>query len=94
MTWIFDESLTEEEKEYYRRELLDTYEPKEFNRVLYKLLNCDEKESVIDSENDIQRFEESYQETCDMMDLADMQQARFELKEFEQIKMEVYHDYV
>ena len=94
MNYEFSDELTEEEKEYYRKSLLDIYEPQEFNKVLYNLLNSDEKETVISYEKDIERFEESYQEYGDMMDLADMQQARFELKEFEQNRMEAYHDYV
>ena len=94
MNYEFSDELTEEEKEYYRKSLLDIYEPQEFNKVLYNLLNSDEKETAISYEKDIERFEESYQESGDMMDLADMQQARFELKEFEQNRMEAYHDYV
>lgn len=94
MNYEFSDELTEEEKEYYRKSLLDIYEPQEFNKVLYNLLNSDEKETVISYEKDIERFEESYQESGYMMDLADMQQARFELKEFEQNRMEAYHDYV
>ncbi|MCG1101553.1 hypothetical protein K4R76_11745 [Staphylococcus epidermidis] len=94
MEHVFDESLTEEEKEHYRHDFLDSYKPNEFNSILYKLLNYDEKENVIYSEKYIQYFEESHKENGDMMDLADMQQAKGELQEFEEDRMEAYHDYV
>ena len=49
----FAEYVTEEEKEYYIQNYLDEYEPKEFNKILYGLLNYKEKERVVDLEKEV-----------------------------------------
>lgn len=91
----FAEYVTEEEKEYYIQNYLDEYEPKEFKKILYGLLNYKEKERVVDLEKDIEHFRSnSEKELGDFMDLVDMQQAKGELQEFEEDRMEAYHDYV
>ncbi|WP_457817194.1 hypothetical protein [Staphylococcus aureus] len=65
------------------------------NQILYGLLNYKEKERVVDLEKDIEHFRSnSEKELGDFMDLVDMQQAKGELQEFEEDRMEAYHDYV
>lgn len=95
MEHIFDESLTEEEKEHYKRNYLDEYIPKNFNKELYQLLNYEEKEEVIDYERYIEELEHCCEMSNDSTDfvLGDLQQLIAEYNVYERQKGEEYIEY-
>ncbi|EHR97094.1 hypothetical protein MNU35_12180 [Staphylococcus epidermidis] len=94
MEHIFDESLTEQEKAHYKRNYLDEYKPKNFNKELYQLLNYEEKQEVIDYEKEIEEVEHGSEMSNDSMNFihGDLQLLIAEFNAYKLQKSEEYQD--